>query len=199
MCTSSVCVCSLVPSFLSCTCGRNEVMCVFVLYLYFPTQFHMSSLPELFQDCNVSRPIGLEQPWQTIDYHVLFYWKCINHCKGPLTTPVTQLVSYFHFHLKLQLLVFRFPSCCISPFHQSVAPLPFTKLLHPSLSPICCIPPFHQSVAPLPFTNLLHPSLSPICCISPFLQIDEYLADKSELRKQVEEDTKNHVWYMGKE
>ena len=32
-----------------------------------------------------------------------------------------------------------------------------------------------------------------------FPQIDEYLADKPEIRKQAEQDMKNHIWYMGKE
>ena len=30
-------------------------------------------------------------------------------------------------------------------------------------------------------------------------QIDEYLADKPELRKQIEDDTRNHVWYLGRD
>lgn len=31
------------------------------------------------------------------------------------------------------------------------------------------------------------------------MSIDEYLADKPELREKVERDTKNHIWYMAKE
>ena len=31
------------------------------------------------------------------------------------------------------------------------------------------------------------------------MTIDEYLADKPEIREQAEKDMKNHVWYIAKE
>lgn len=31
------------------------------------------------------------------------------------------------------------------------------------------------------------------------MTIDEYLSDKPTLRKQIEDDTRNHVWYLGRD